>query len=868
MMTFKQHILLLILAIGLFSSCVDDALVEKGHNQPEQGDTPYYINLRLKTLSDTFTRGSEGDTSFDNFQDGTHQDHAISPKACNFAIFFDELDKYIACGDLYSVNEYSENEETANQPATEESPQVESVYRCRFYGFANRKPKKVLVVVNAPAKIYDQVTDFPGWTVDDVMKQVWEEPGVLKFDNHTGKPLRNPDGTLIYEGDPRNNLGFFTDGTGVNKKYYFTMTNSTFVKDWDGVPDSNTGYQYCAQEFPDGSVTTDESEIDDLIPVTVYLERMVSKFDLTVNIDEKKYTPIEYSPLDVCVYNDGVFRYYEYKWEIQLLAWGLNGLETSSYLFKNLPMSTEPGERDWLEAQNHSKWNSEYNHRSFWSEDPHYRKDHDQVVVYPWQFDDGKNKYNYEYQKWYSHFHSFDESQKGQKFALTYYPFQWFCPEIDDEGNLDGAYVYSGNQKVFYTPENTFIPGLTVDRSRGTRSYELAGTHILLCARLLLPDSEGGESQPVAGNIYRNRVGVSYIDDVSMFEDFMNAVNFKLESQKYLYYKYYPWDAPGKYRNPRNITIEGATYRANTDGKYGLYYYNERSHELRELTYKELQNIRDYPWKETDRDAFNRDPDAFRASHQNGNYDKAYKFTTNADAVNADGKILPWICYREPDEKDYRELQLVILFQNYEDTRYIQFGVDDPNYNFNPNDFSAGRQGERIDLTKPGVTEYLKGRRLNFESNETNTWTSFLDFDITNEDGTKGIQRDENDIKSLFFEIWGVADCFTKGLMYYAVPIPALNDEGFPEKGEYASLEDDANHDFDNVDKLYWYYGVVRNNWYKFTLHSISELGIPVSDPVKPIVPNYHNKKDQVKMEMEIMQWHAVDINIPLGKVQ
>ena len=161
----------------------------------------------------------------------------------------------------------------------------------------------------------------------------------------------------------------------------------------------------------------------------------------------------------------------------------------------------------------------------------------------------------------------------------------------------------------------------------------------------------------------------------------------------------------------------------------------------------------------------------------------------------------------------------------------------------------AGVEGDSIDANVD-----IGDRELKFEyfNEDNDAWTPFAaDF------------KDENDIQSLFFEIWGVADYFRNGLMYYAVPIYAQESTGAPASGDKKTLYD-TSAGFDDP-KFYYYYGVVRNNCYNFTLHSISDLGIPVFNVDKPIVPNYTDKKDQVKVEMEILPMHVEEITVPIS---
>ena len=178
-------------------------------------------------------------------------------------------------------------------------------------------------------------------------------------------------------------------------------------------------------------------------------------------------------------------------------------------------------------------------------------------------------------------------------------------------------------------------------------------------------------------------------------------------------------------------------------------------------------------------------------------------------------------------------------------------------------------QSEIIDVNLISMDE-LNKRRVNFEQFRKPTGSDKEDWNpLTFE------ERNMNDLKSLFFEIWGVADHYSYGLMYYAVPIEALDKYGNPALTYKEWVEPaipftvDVKEPVQETDpygwaKFYGYHGVVRNNWYNFTLRTINDLGIPVSDPTQPIVPNYHKKLDQIKLEMEILQWHIEDLNVAI----
>ncbi|MCH5234965.1 MAG: fimbria major subunit [Muribaculaceae bacterium] len=822
-MNIFKYIIVLTISFLSFASCVDETLVDNSKSEWQQGDTAYYIKLNLKVQSSTFTDSNKTRIGL-GVNNGTHDEHAISPKAGNFAIFFDEDDEYISCADLYSINETSLEGDV-------DEPQLESIYSCRFYGFADRKPAKVLVVVNSPKRIYDKVTDFPGWNLDQVRKLIWEEKGQLEIDKY------REDGIASYIDDPYKRLGVFEDD---DHTMYYTMTNAVYLER----DEENSYTLHDAEPIPDEDdnkgkyITTDETQVENLKPIKVYLERMVSKVNLELSFEAKQYNPITAQPLDVCHYENGEFYYTEAPWGVEILGWGMNGLETQNYLFKNISIYRDEVEgeavtrlADWI---THEGWNSEYNKRCFWSEDPHYTKDTSKKVIYPWQFDFARDKYDSEHKDWYDYFQSYDNHIENQSFALTYYPFSKFCSYVDEDGNLSEDYQYDGDGKIEYIPENTFIPGMQVDRSRGTRSYELAASHVILCARLLLQNQVGDEITYSAPeyNIYRNRVGVSYIDEVSMLEDFMNAVNFKLSSSKYMYFKYYEWDE-SKTSDSKKTHLEdylGYTMRAMVEGEFALYCYfphitvtdNDPGVTM-ELNYQVLKMLDD------------------DNTH--------YKLTREADAVNADGKVIPWIMYREDANHDWRPLDILILKKKPGDADkydFVHINQDTKGEYFTGNPLVGGSRFAYVN----GDSEY-EGRKLEFQKNTGSGW-----------EGYNPGERDDNDIQSLFFEIWGVADCFVNGLMYYAVPIYAQDITGLPASTDEKIL-DVPNSEF-NDPSFYYYYGVIRNNWYKLNIHSIKDIGVPVSNPFKPIVPNYTNKRNQLKVEMQIIPMHMQEIVVTM----
>ena len=102
---------------------------------------------------------------------------------------------------------------------------------------------------------------------------------------------------------------------------------------------------------------------------------------------------------------------------------------------------------------------------------------------------------------------------------------------------------------------------------------------------------------------------------------------------------------------------------------------------------------------------------------------------------------------------------------------------------------------------------------------------------------------DENHIKSLLYEWLGAIEHFKQGRMYYAIGV--VNNP--PIK------EGKTKH-----------YGVVRNNWYRFTLEDVKGIGIPVDKDDQPIVPERDGLNDQVNHSVQILNWHVEESNVDI----
>ena len=116
---------------------------------------------------------------------------------------------------------------------------------------------------------------------------------------------------------------------------------------------------------------------------------------------------------------------------------------------------------------------------------------------------------------------------------------------------------------------------------------------------------------------------------------------------------------------------------------------------------------------------------------------------------------------------------------------------------------------------------------------------------VKDENAKKGNVTENNYIKSMLYEWLGAIDHFNQGKMYYSIPVKQAN---------YINKED----------KNAEIYGVVRNNWYKFTLQDVKALGTSIDNADQPIVPERVGLNDEINFTIRILGWHDVETDIPL----
>lgn len=102
-----------------------------------------------------------------------------------------------------------------------------------------------------------------------------------------------------------------------------------------------------------------------------------------------------------------------------------------------------------------------------------------------------------------------------------------------------------------------------------------------------------------------------------------------------------------------------------------------------------------------------------------------------------------------------------------------------------------------------------------------------------------------NDITSLIYEWTGAVDHFYEGRMYYFKPA-GLFQTGTDEK----------------TGQPIYFCGTVRNNWYKYSLSKINSIGTSIDDPSQPIVPQLVPVNSQIELNIEVLDWHNVEVDV------
>ena len=262
----------------------------------------------------------------------------------------------------------------------------------------------------------------------------------------------------------------------VDKKKYFTMTSTV----------------YCDEDTNQVTVLTPlsgqiffESEEEALRSenlTTFYVERVLAKFTLLIsNKDgDKRFNeydaPIivnganklkvrqEYAPAD------GLAKDVMTDWKINVVNWGLNGLEKNTYLIKRL-LEPSAGSYPWtINGNFYTGWNAPNLYRSYWGVDENYTEG-----FYPDQYRQaldvegveaatGNNIYSGDYAE--------ADGLKRKEYTLIYKPYN----------------AYQDLTENKYTLENTFDPVVLSEQDLSTKPWLRCGTHIIMTAQFIIDE--------------------------------------------------------------------------------------------------------------------------------------------------------------------------------------------------------------------------------------------------------------------------------------------------------------------------------------------------------------------------------------------
>lgn len=283
--------------------------------------------------------------------------------------------------------------------------------------------------------------------------------------------------TYSSEEDARNNpTSLYVERLHAKYTLLFKKNGSGyFLTDQDdNEEEESRGYFASKRLFIDPSPVDEDGNLSasgDVLPI-----KYVSSYSISPSIDER------YS---VNVTNTT-------NWKVNIVGWGINGIEKDQYLFKNLtPGASYTTGNNWFSYSD--------NYRNFWSEDPNYKEG-----VYPDQF---REAWKLVYDR------INDENLILPDPTIRYYK--------ENEATLDyfNFIELSNKANRAYIQENTFDLNVLGDNAFTTKSYLRTGSHLIVTAQLLIggesndpfdvPDVYNSQDFDNEGLVYRQRYDVS-----------------------------------------------------------------------------------------------------------------------------------------------------------------------------------------------------------------------------------------------------------------------------------------------------------------------------------------------------------------------
>lgn len=701
-----QLIFASVLSGGLAISCINEKLmlepeepVINESNEAQWGDMQegnYIVAFDLR-WDNLFTR-TDGDLA-----NGDHNEHLVREGGI-YACFFAENGELANIVDLRAYHWDTDDE--GNNGEHEEPGLSEGRYYATYkVKRSNVKPASCLVLINAAADIINKfVNASTTYTINEVLSMVWEETADARYIGHA-------------EADSYKYLTMtnasYRAGSGEIQCAVPIDVKKNFVAEEDLVQAGMNPYQ-----------PWDDTDFEEYI-LEIPVERMLAKFNFKIQPDGSNYdaansifTPdnnsiIVFEKVD----DNGNIKYKttEYSYKVKVLGWGINAMESQSYLFKNL------NSKEYFAG-----WNDAGRRRSYWGEDPHYMV---------------SDKYPFQYRN------AIDKPD------LRAYSVYEGSTDPDDRNPLIN-YSYSAlnnpptESVVLYAPENTYdnegnyskwINPEWTNPFTTSRLHTLVGTHLLLCTELVtnIPNPNFGKpGEPeFAKDIYRDREGVFYSCERDYFIAMVQTLNNYFSSQSEIQYKYYNWDGNSssglndgdivtvntgrewvwghlEWVRPANeapyqVFVTDETYVA--DGEWYLYYKNSSGQDVR-ITNENAGDVYD---------------ELTKSDAASGGVTDAKKLSIEANVKEGDGQRMLWY-----DGLSIRNIS------NTQTLQRCEVGIMKDN-------------GEPVLVNERGKT--IK-RNLG--------------------------PLDDNHRKSLIYEWLGAVDHFNQGAMYYAAPIENVKFSG------------------------------------------------------------------------------------------
>lgn len=370
----------------------DDVLVDNNEIANEEGKS--YLSISLVTDGSAISRGTSG-----GYEEG--QDNDENGVSSVGFIFFD------ANGDNHSHVLYTINNGTTSIDAGNKHESIADLGENDGFNFKdddedqNNTPGKDNI-----EKISDAVIVFKNLTNNSTPRKVLALLNISADDFKNIKSKNESDILPLSNGD---NTGVkFKNGNG------FIMSNSAYVNENEAV----TATAISASDFKTDEATAKKS------PVSIYVERMAAKVQLTraSNVTEETELPVQTGEATSTTNT---------KLTIEVVAWGLSGMNKDSYWFKDVDAT-------WNYTWGISNsWSNANDHRSYWAKDNDYdngtyvgdnasitgsNKDNLSLIYKSWKDYTGESKLNagtstYCYENTYSG--AFDSSKSTNVLVLA-----------------------------------------------------------------------------------------------------------------------------------------------------------------------------------------------------------------------------------------------------------------------------------------------------------------------------------------------------------------------------------------------------------------------------------------------------------------